>query len=185
MKNKYGQLEIINSIAVIWFDMENSPQNVISPEMISYVDPFLKEVAQNEAIEGAVLISKKKDFIAGADINFFDTVQLGEWQAIGKNAHNILDVISSSPKPVIAAIDGACLGAGLEIALACQGRICTDSPHTKLALPEVQLGLLPGGGGTQPPYLRKRNLQVLKQLHNFETIYFPTTLTKQKGRESF
>jgi len=149
MKNKYGQLEIKDSIAVIWFDMEDSPQNVISPEMISYVDPFLKEVAENNEIKGAVLISKKKDFIAGADIKFFDTVKKGEWLAIGRNAHNILDVISSSVKPVIAAIDGACLGAGLEIALACQGRICSDSRHTKLALPEVQLGILPGGGGTQ------------------------------------
>jgi len=149
MKNKYGQLEIIDSIAVIWFDMEDSPQNVISPEMISYVDPFLKEVAENSEIKGAILISKKKDFIAGADIKFFDTVKPGEWLAIGRNAHNILDVISSSTKPVIAAINGACLGAGLEIALACQARICTNSSHTKLALPEVQLGILPGGGGTQ------------------------------------
>jgi len=47
VKNKYGQLEIIDSIAIIWFDMENSPQNVISPEMINYVDPFLKEVAMH------------------------------------------------------------------------------------------------------------------------------------------
>ncbi len=149
MQNKYGQLEVKDDIAIIWLDMQDSPQNIISPEMIIYVDPFLKEVAENPTIKGAVLISKKKDFIAGADIKFFDTVKPGEWHAIGRNGHNILDVISSSPKPVIAAIDGACLGAGLEIALACQARICSDAKHTKMALPEVQLGILPGGGGTQ------------------------------------
>ena len=51
MNNKYGQLEIKDSIAIIWLDMENSPQNIISPEMISYVDPFLKEVAENNDIK--------------------------------------------------------------------------------------------------------------------------------------
>src|SRR5699024_12262620 len=53
------------------------------------------------------------------------------------------------PSQVIAAIHGACLGGGLELALACHGRVCTDDPKTVLGLPEVQLGLLPGSGGTQ------------------------------------
>lgn len=57
--------------------------------------------------------------------------------------------IHALPVPVIAAIHGACTGGGLELALACHGRICTDDPKTVLGLPEVQLGLLPGSGGTQ------------------------------------
>jgi len=149
MENKYGQLEVKDTVGIIWLDMEGSAQNTISAEMMDYVEPFLKEVTGNDAIKAAVLISRKKDFIAGADIKFFDTVKPGEWMEIGRNGHGILDVISSSAKPVIAAINGACLGAGLEIALACHGRICTNAKHTKMALPEVQLGILPGGGGTQ------------------------------------
>jgi enoyl-CoA hydratase/carnithine racemase len=62
---------------------------------------------------------------------------------------NRLSRLEKSSKPVIAAINGACLGAGTEIALACHGRIASDDKATHLALPEVMLGLLPGGGGTQ------------------------------------
>jgi 3-hydroxyacyl-CoA dehydrogenase/enoyl-CoA hydratase/3-hydroxybutyryl-CoA epimerase len=101
-------------------------------------------------VKAVVLISRKKDFIAGADIESFQKVQRpGDFEPITRKGHEILNKIESSKKPVVAAIHGNCLGAGLEIALACHARIASDDKSTKLALPEVRLGLLPGGGGTQ------------------------------------
>jgi 3-hydroxyacyl-CoA dehydrogenase/enoyl-CoA hydratase/3-hydroxybutyryl-CoA epimerase len=150
MQNKYIEIEKRNGIAIIWMDEQGSKINKIGPDMIDTFNPLMDELEGDSEVTAAVLISRKKDFIAGADIEAFANVKKeGDWQPVAKKGHEILDRIQKSKKPIVAAINGACMGAGLEIALACSARIASDNPKTIMSLPEVKLGLLPGGGGTQ------------------------------------
>lgn len=149
MKNEYFELENRDGIGIIWMDQQGSKVNKIGPDMIGMFNPLLDQLERDANIKAVVMISRKKDFIAGADIEAFANVQKpGDWLPIGKQGHAILNRIESSRKPIVAAIHGACMGAGLEIALACSARVAADE-GTVLSLPEVKLGLLPGGGGTQ------------------------------------
>lgn len=149
MRNEYFELENRDGIGVLWMDQQGSKVNKIGPEMIGMFNPLLDELEKDASLKALVMISRKKDFIAGADIEAFGNVkQPGDWIPISEQGHKILDRIESSRKPIVAAIQGACMGAGLEIALACTARVAAlDS--AVLSLPEVKLGLLPGGGGTQ------------------------------------
>lgn len=150
MKNKYVEIEKRDGIAIIWMDEQDSKINKIGPDMIDTFNPMMDELENDPEVKAAVMISRKKDFIAGADIEAFANVKKeGDWQPIAKKGHEILGRIEKSKKPIVAAINGACMGAGLEIALACAARVASDNPKTILSLPEVKLGLLPGGGGTQ------------------------------------
>lgn len=150
-KEEYVTIETDSKgVATIWLDQKDEKINKVSPDTIFLFEHIIDELQQNSAVKAVVLISKKKDFIAGADIESFQKVQRpGDFEPITRKGHEILNKIESSKKPVVAAIHGNCLGAGLEIALACHARIASDDKSTKLALPEVRLGLLPGGGGTQ------------------------------------
>lgn len=137
-------------VAMIWLDQKGEKINKIGPDVIGLFDDLFQELDSDSSIKAVVLISKKKDFIAGADIEAFQKVQKpGDWEPITRKGHEILNRIENSKKPIVAAINGSCLGAGLEVAMACTARIASTDRSTKLALPEVQLGLLPGGGGTQ------------------------------------
>ncbi|KAL6424816.1 hypothetical protein ACFW04_010029 [Cataglyphis niger] len=115
------------------------------------VENLLTEVQSNSLVNSAVLISgKKSNFIAGADIPMLQAIPDAEsgYQLV-KEGHRIMDLIANSKKPIVAAIHGSCLGGGLEVALACHYRLAVNDKQTRLGLPEVMLGLLPGGGGTQ------------------------------------
>ncbi len=137
-------------VAVVWLDQKGEKINKISPDVITLFDGVFSELDKDPSVKAIVLISKKKDFIAGADIEAFKKVtKPGDFEPITRKGHEILGQIENSKKPVVAAIQGSCLGAGLEIAMACTARIAADDRSTKMALPEVMLGLLPGGGGTQ------------------------------------
>jgi len=139
-----------NGVAIVWIDEENSPINKISLESMDAFDAVFKQLENDSDVKACVLISKKKDFIAGADIEMFGKVKKkGDFEPFTRKGHKALNELAASKKPVVAAINGACLGAGTEIALACHARIASDDKKTHLALPEVMLGLLPGGGGTQ------------------------------------
>ncbi|MFN8237003.1 MAG: 3-hydroxyacyl-CoA dehydrogenase NAD-binding domain-containing protein [Chitinophagales bacterium] len=139
-----------NGVCTIWMDQKNEKINKIGPDLIGLFEEVFSELDTDTSIRAFVLSSKKKDFIAGADIEAFQKVEKpGDWKPIAQKGHAILNQISTSKKPIVAAIHGNCLGAGLEIALACQARIVSNDKSTKMALPEVKLGLLPGGGGTQ------------------------------------
>jgi 3-hydroxyacyl-CoA dehydrogenase/enoyl-CoA hydratase/3-hydroxybutyryl-CoA epimerase len=98
-----------------------------------------------------VLISGKPDsFIAGADIEEFTALTTqAEAERLSFEGQEMVSRVETLSKPVVAAIHGSCLGAGLELALACHYRVATDHPKTQLGLPEVQLGLIPGAGGCQ------------------------------------
>lgn len=112
---------------------------------------IVRQIRDNKTLRGVVLISAKPDnFIAGADINMIARCATAqEAEALARQGQQIMAEIHGLAIPVIAAIHGACLGGGLELALACHGRVCSDDEKTRLGLPEVQLGLLPGSGGTQ------------------------------------
>lgn len=102
-------------------------------------------------IKGLIIHSLKPDnFIAGADVRMLEACQsVHEAQALASQGQQMFQQLADLPFPVVAAIHGPCLGGGLELALACDYRVCTEDEVTRLGLPEVMLGLLPGSGGTQ------------------------------------
>ncbi|MEO6445278.1 MAG: fatty acid oxidation complex subunit alpha FadJ [Gemmatimonadaceae bacterium] len=145
------RLTITDGIADIVFDLPGESVNTFSQSVREEFLAALDHLERDTSIRGAVLISGKPDsFIAGADIDEFllwNTAAQAEFAS--RDAHGMLDRLERLRVPVVAAIHGACLGGGLETALACAYRIVSDHPRTVLALPEVQLGIFPGAGGTQ------------------------------------
>ncbi len=115
---------------------------------------FIEKIAKEKSLKALFIESAKADiFIAGADINEIKNANTSEQiKAFVKQGQEIFNQIESLPFPTIAMIDGACLGGGLELALACTYRVATNHPHTRIGLPEVNLGILPGFGGTQRLY---------------------------------
>jgi len=99
-----------------------------------------------------VITSGKSGFIAGADVREFGQVASPE-EAVPfiRAAHAILDRLEALPFPTVAAINGYCLGGGLELAMACRHRVCVDDPKAVLGLPEVMLGIHPGFGAPSAP----------------------------------
>ncbi len=142
-------IEVQDGIAVVWLDQQGEPINKISVDLMAEFKAMMDEVEGNGEVKGAVLISKKKDFIAGADIEMFSKIPPEQFLAQTMEGHGMMKRLQNSKKPFVAAIHGACMGAGTEIALACAGRVVADSSKSMIALPEVRLGLLPGLGGTQ------------------------------------
>ncbi|MCG9722306.1 fatty acid oxidation complex subunit alpha FadJ [Shewanella sp. Isolate7] len=140
-----------NGIAVLTMDVPGETMNTLRAEFGPEICEMLAEIKSDASIRGVVIISGKKDsFVAGADISMLDACATAEdARELSKQGHEVFLALESLSIPVVAAIHGACLGGGLELALACHQRVCTDSKKTMLGLPEVQLGLLPGGGGTQ------------------------------------
>lgn len=146
----YLQIERRESVAVVWMDQPGEKVNKISPDLLAEFASVLDSIEKDPGVKAVVLASRKPDFIAGADIEKvlkMDTP--GQAASLSYNGHVLLNRLENFPKPVVAAIHGAALGGGLEVALACHCRVASDDPRTVLALPEVKLGLLPGGGGTQ------------------------------------
>ncbi|ENG2550966.1 TPA: fatty acid oxidation complex subunit alpha FadJ [Citrobacter farmeri] len=141
----------LDNVAVISVDVPGEKMNTLKAEFASEVRVILKQIRENKAIRGVVIVSAKADnFIAGADINMISRCKSAqEAETLARQGQQLMAEINALPIPVVAAIHGACLGGGLELALACHTRVCTDDAKTVLGLPEVQLGLLPGSGGTQ------------------------------------
>lgn len=128
-------------IALIRFD--HPPVNGLGHELRSGIVAGIDRAVADSAIEAIVLMGSENVFSGGADIREFNSPKaLAE-----PNLHTLISIVESSPKPVTAAIGGACMGGGLELALACHYRVALAS--AAIALPEVKLGLLPGAGGTQ------------------------------------
>lgn len=149
MLSDYIRKEISNGVAFLYLDQKDSKVNIVSPRLIDVFETIIDDVISDNTIKAAVFISAKKDFIAGADIQSFNAEKLGDFQPISRKGHALLSKLENSPKPFVAAIHGTAYGLGVELPLACAARIASNHKSTKLALPEVKLGLLPGGGGTQ------------------------------------
>jgi 3-hydroxyacyl-CoA dehydrogenase/enoyl-CoA hydratase/3-hydroxybutyryl-CoA epimerase len=138
-------------IGILRMDLPGETVNKLTRDSISEVEDLLNRIENEKGIKTVVLISGKKDnFIAGGDIKeFLKITSIDESRGLSLRVQEILNRIENSRVQFVAAIHGACLGGGLELALACKYRIATDDPKTVLGLPEVQLGLIPGAGGTQ------------------------------------
>ncbi|MHB8799198.1 MAG: 3-hydroxyacyl-CoA dehydrogenase NAD-binding domain-containing protein [Thermoanaerobaculia bacterium] len=139
-----------DGVAVLLFDTPDRPVNVLSAELLDEIGPLMREIQEDGALVACVLASAKPDsFIAGADLDEVLAMSAADAEALSRGAHAWLDRVEESRKPFVAAVHGAALGGGLEVALACRFLLATDDPKTVLGLPEVMLGLLPAAGGTQ------------------------------------
>ena len=121
--------------------VNNPPVNALSQHVRQGLNDGIQQAIADPAVSAIVIVCAGRTFIAGADITEF-----GKPPA-APGLHGVLDLIESSPKPVVAAIHGTALGGGLEVTLACHYRIGVKD--ARFGLPEVKLGLLPGAGGTQ------------------------------------
>ena len=145
------RITVDDGVATIWIDQPDKRINTISHDTLDAIEQALNAIDQEPQVRATVFISGKKDsFIAGADINMLKELKdPSDVRALTFRAHDLLQRVKDSPKPSVAAINGACMGGGLEMTLGCDYRIATTHSKTKMALPEVQLGILPSGGGTQ------------------------------------
>src|SRR5512138_283656 len=143
--------EIRDGVAIVTLDVPNAPVNTFSHAVRDEFTTLIDRLERDETIRAVVIRSGKPDvWVAGADIEEFLGIETSsQAEALSRDGHALLARIEKLRTPVVAAINGACLGGGLEAALACAYRVASDTPRTVFALPEVQLGLIPGGGGTQ------------------------------------
>jgi 3-hydroxyacyl-CoA dehydrogenase/enoyl-CoA hydratase/3-hydroxybutyryl-CoA epimerase len=135
-------------VAWLTFDRPGASANALSRAAMEELNERLAEVERAQPA-GLVVVSGKSGFIAGADVSEFGQVRAPE-EAVPsiRAAHGVLARLERLPCPSVAAINGYCLGGGLELALACRHRVCADDPKVTLGLPEVMLGIHPGFGGT-------------------------------------
>ena len=151
-REKLASVRIDDSIAFVGIDVVGKSVNTLSTPMIERFEEILETVIVDENVRGVVIHSEKPDnFVAGFDIEelqgyYDDPDALRELVARG---HALMEKFTSLDLPVVAAIHGQCLGGGLELALACHSRIASNADKTKFGVPEIMLGLIPGGGGTQ------------------------------------
>ncbi|XP_058061601.1 trifunctional enzyme subunit alpha, mitochondrial [Anopheles bellator] len=149
--SKHIKTRVVDNVLVITMDSPGVKVNSLNEEVQTEFDAVLREVETNPAVSSAVLISGKPGcFVAGADITMLEKCKSVEAATRVSHEGQIqFAKLEKSRKPVVAAINGVCLGGGLELALACQYRVALKDKKTVLGLPEVMLGLLPGAGGTQ------------------------------------
>ena len=137
-----------NDICIVGFDYQGKSVNVLTSEALEEIKAIVHGVTADERVKGMVLVSLKDSFIAGADINeIYEMTDIDGCKKLVTETHTVFGEIESSKKPWVVAIDGLCLGGGLELALACHWRVATD--NGVFGLPEVKLGIIPGFGGTQ------------------------------------
>ncbi|MEK5232808.1 enoyl-CoA hydratase [Lysinibacillus sp. FSL K6-0232] len=138
--------KVEDGVAII--TIARPPANALSRGIITEVNDVLDAVENDDAVRVLVLHGEGRFFSAGADIKEFTEVSSGEeFTKLASNGQQVFERVETFSKPVIAAIHGAALGGGLELAMSCHMRFVTES--AKLGLPELQLGLIPGFGGTQ------------------------------------
>ncbi len=140
-----------DGVLVVSLDVASEKLNVLSLGLLDEFEAVFSQIEKDATLRGVVIVSGKPEgFIAGADIKQFVAVTTAaEAAALAGKGHALLNRIEGSRIPFVAAINGICLGGGTELSLACAGRVASDDPKTAIGLPEVQLGLVPGMGGTQ------------------------------------
>jgi 3-hydroxyacyl-CoA dehydrogenase / enoyl-CoA hydratase / 3-hydroxybutyryl-CoA epimerase len=141
--------EVDNGICLLTFDRPESGANIFDATTLSDLDQQLDFIEQDDSLEGVVIASGKKSiFIAGADLKtLLHQAQTGEMRAFIAEGQRIFNRLAALKIPTCAAIHGACAGGGYEITLACDWRIASDDPATRIGLPETTLGLIPAWGG--------------------------------------
>ena len=144
-----------DGIALITFDVPGRSMNTLTSGVMKEIPEWVERVKSDDAIKGAVLTSgKASGFCAGADLgDMADGMLAGgslqDAYDAGWKLNGALRALETCGKPVAAAINGLALGGGLELTLACHYRVVADDPKIQLGLPEIKVGLFPGGGGTQ------------------------------------
>lgn len=139
-----------DGIATITWNMADRSMNVLNDRSIPAFVEKIQAAVADKAVKGVIVTSAKPDFIAGADLAMLQQVRdAAEMFERGNVMRKMLRDIEKAGKPFVAAINGTALGGGYEICLACHHRIAADNPKAQIGLPEVLVGLLPGGGGTQ------------------------------------
>lgn len=141
-----------SNIAWLSIDVPNEKMNTLQAAFADEMKAIFAQLSEKgSAVKGLIVHSLKPDnFVAGADVRMLEAcTSAKEAQELAQQGQQLFQQLSDLPYPVVAAIHGPCLGGGLELALACDYRVTSDSDKTRLGLPEVQLGLLPGSGGTQ------------------------------------
>jgi 3-hydroxyacyl-CoA dehydrogenase / enoyl-CoA hydratase / 3-hydroxybutyryl-CoA epimerase len=143
-------------IAILTFDRPDSAANVFDELTLAELNDHLNFLESEKSLKGLIIRSaKQKIFIAGADLNFFNQeVSMERLAATVERGQKTFDRIAQLPYPTVAVIHGAALGGGFEIGLACDYRVASSDPATKVGLPETNLGILPAwGGSTRLPKL--------------------------------
>src|SRR3954469_12540407 len=142
-----------DGVALVLMDVEGESANTLRADFADEFEPLFKRISDDPAVKAVVFASAKPDsFIMGANIEMLSRVKTAaEATALARGGQQAMARLEElgRRKPVVAAIHGPALGGGLELALACTYRIATDDKRTQLGQPEVQLGLIPGAGGTQ------------------------------------
>ena len=167
-------LDINDSVAVITFDSPDRKVNILDLAAIDEFGQILSRLAEgDEDLSGVIIVSaKKNNFIAGADLSIIEGItdpEVGAKMAgLGQDAY---DRLAALPMTTVAAIHGSCLGGGLELALACDHRVASDAAETMLGLPETQLGIIPGFGGTQRLPRLVGLLESVRMITTGSTVY--------------
>src|SRR5205085_7480004 len=142
-----------DGIALVLYDVPGERVNTLRDTFQQDFHEIFGRLAEDSAVKGVVVASAKPDsFVVGADVEMLARVKTqAEATALARGGQQAMQRLEDlgKRKPVVAAIHGPALGGGLELALACTYRIASDSKKTQLGQPEVQLGLIPGAGGTQ------------------------------------
>ena len=143
--------DLDDGVLTVWIDQPDASVNTIDESMIDAFESAIERAETDADVKALVFISAKTDsFIAGADLDMLKSFeQPADVRALSRRAHALLERLQNLDAPSVAAIHGPAMGGGLEMTLGCTYRIATTSSKTQMAFPEVKLGLLPGGGGTQ------------------------------------
>jgi 3-hydroxyacyl-CoA dehydrogenase / enoyl-CoA hydratase / 3-hydroxybutyryl-CoA epimerase len=138
-----------DGIVTITMDMQGQSANTMSAAYLPAMNGVIEKLQAEQGLKGVVFASAKKTFFAGGDLNDLLKVERADEAAFARVERNkaLYRELETLPVPVVAAINGAALGGGFELCLACNRRIVLDAPHAVVGLPEVTLGLLPGAGG--------------------------------------
>lgn len=150
MQYQHWRVEHNDNFTTVYFDEQDSTVNRLGTVTMKELGLLITHLAAEPRLKAVVFRSgKTKGFIAGANVHEFTQVtDVNEAFTYVRECQNIMQQLAKLPVPTIAWIQGFCLGGGLELALACDYRICDDTPHTKLGLPEVMVGIHPGWGGS-------------------------------------
>lgn len=148
---KHLKYKVVDNVAVLTLDSPGVKVNTLSKEVMQEAVNLIKTIEADSTVRSVVFISGKPGcFVAGADITMIQQCETAEdGYKLSVEGQQIFNSIEKSSKPFVAAIQGSCLGGGLELAMACHYRLAVNDQKTGLGLPEVMLGLLPGAGGTQ------------------------------------
>lgn len=152
MENKHFNFKMTSeNIAIVTFKNTNKEMNVLEREALLELNTLVDDMSGNQDIKGLVIMSGRHDqFIVGANIEEIAAFTTAADATDGAaQMQSIFQKIAELKFPTVAAIHGPCLGGGLELSLACDWRVISNEDITKLSLPEIQLGLIPGAGGTQ------------------------------------